>query len=222
MPVQRFASRRLLTGMGQRSTHWATGMWLLLCTGLAGIVALELSAPLAPQVTAALPAAPLPELAPEPDSFGPPSRHAFAAIAARPLFSQSRRPFVPESDAEQERPDDRVVIELVGTLLTEQGWAALLQPQSQNARWLRAGERIAGWQVKTIERNQVSLHLDDETTVLNLRADLVQPAQPSKRAERRRAQGSAEPDNRDQAQDQGQGIDQNGAGENEQAEPQRD
>jgi hypothetical protein len=206
--------------MGQRSTHGATGIWLLLCMGLAGIVALELSLPLAPLVIAALPAASLPEFAPEP--FDPPPRHAFAEIATRPLFSQSRRPFVRESEAGEELPDDSIAIELVGTLLTEQGWAALLQPQSQNARWRRAGERIAGWQVKTIERNRVSLHLDHESKTLKLRADLVQPAQPPKKAERRRAQGSAEPDDRDQAQDQEQEIDQAGAGENEQAEPQTD
>jgi hypothetical protein len=206
--------------MGQRSTHWATGIWLLLCMGLAGIVALELSLPLAPQVTAALPPAPLPEFAPEPDPFDPPSRGAFAQIAVRPLFSQSRRPFVPESEAEEERPDDRIAIELVGTLLTEQGWAALLQPHNQNARWLRAGEKIAGWQVDTIERDRVSLHLDDEAKILQLRADLVQPGKPSKKAERRRVQGSAEPDDRDQAQDQEQEVDQAGAGENKEAEPQ--
>jgi hypothetical protein len=206
--------------MGQRSTHWATGIWLLLCTGLAGIVALELSLPLAPQVTAALPPAPLPEFAPEPAPFDPPSRGAFAQIAARPLFSQSRRPIVSESEAEEERPDDTIAIELVGTLLTEQGWAALLQPQNQNARWLRADEKIAGWQVGTIERDQVSLHLDDKAKILQLRADLVQPATPPKGAERRRVQQSAEPDDRDQAQDQEQEIDQAGAGENKEAEPQ--
>jgi len=208
--------------MGQRSTHWATGIWLLLCTGLAGIVALELSVPLAPQVTAALPPAPLPEFAPGPDPFDPPPRHAFAEIAARPLFSQSRRPFVPESEAEEERADDRIAIELVGTLLTDQEWTALLQPQSQNARWLRAGERIAGWQIDTIERDQVRLHLDDEARTLQLRADLVQPAQPPKKTERGRVQESAEPDVRDQTHNQQQEIDPARAVENEQAEAQTD
>jgi hypothetical protein len=208
--------------MGQRSTHWATGIWFLLCMALAGIVALELSLPLAPQVTAALPAAPLPEFAPGPDPFDPPPRQAFAEIAARPLFSQSRRPFVPEIEGEELTPNERIGIELVGTLLTEQAWAALLQPQGQNARWLRAGERIAGWQVETIERNQVSLHLDDQAKTLKLRADLVQPAQPPKSAERRHVQGGVESEDGDQAQDQEQEIGQAGAGENEQAEPQRD
>jgi hypothetical protein len=207
--------------MGQRSTHWATGIWLLLCTGLAGIVALELSLPLAPQVTAALPAAPLPEFAPEPDPFDPPPRHVFAEIAARPLFSASRRPFLDESEAELP-PDESIAIELVGTLLAERGWAALLQPQGQNARWLRAGEKIAGWQVETIDRDQVSLRLDDQAKTLELRADLVPPAQPPKRTERRRVQGSAEPNDRDQAQDQEQELDQAKDGQIEEAEPRPD
>jgi hypothetical protein len=208
--------------MDPGSTHWATGIWFLLCVGLAAIVVLELTLPLAPQVTAAHPGAPLPEFTPEPDPFDPPPRPTFAEITARPLFSQSRRPFVPESEANEELPDDGAAIELVGTLLTEQGWAALLQPQGQNARWVRAGERMAGWQVKIIERSQVRLHLDDERKTLKLRADLVQPAQRPKKAEGRRVQGSAEPDDRDQAQGQEQELDRASGGETEEAEPRTD
>ena len=173
--------------MGPRSTRWGTGIWFLLCTGLAGGVALELLQPLAPQVTAARPAAPLPEFAPEPGEFEPPPRHVFAEIVARPLFSASRRPFA-ESESAAEAPGEAVPIELVGTLLTEKGAAALLQPQGQNARWLHAGDTIAGWQVATIQRDQVNLHLDGEAKTLELRADLDQPAQtPPKKPERRRA-----------------------------------
>jgi hypothetical protein len=233
---RRVASRGLLRPMGPRSTHWGTGIWFLLCTGLAGGVALELFLPLAPQVTAALPAAPVPEFAPEPGTFDPPPRHMFAQITARPLFSASRRPFAAESETAKElTPAESIAIELIGTLLTAQGGAALLQPQGQNARWLQVGERIAGWQVETIQRDQVSLHLDGEAKTLELRADLVQPATPTKRAERRRGQGSAEPDDQGQAQDQkrqppeqDQAQDQGGqpdaakAGEPEAAEPRTD
>ena len=141
--------------MSGRSKHWAAGIWLLVCTGLAGIVVLELSAPLAPQVTAAPPAAPLPEFAPPPEPFEPPPRHLFAEIAERPLFSVSRRPFVPESDPEAKPQDESISIELVGTLLTKEGRAALLQPQGQNAQWVLAGEQIAGWQVVSVQRDQV-------------------------------------------------------------------
>ena len=199
--------------MSGRSKHWATGIWLLVCTGLAGIIVLELSSPFAPQVTAALPSAPLPEFAPPPDLFDPPPRHLFAEIAARPLFSASRRPFVPESDTDDSLQDERIAIELVGTLLTEAGRAALLQPQGQNARWLRAGERIAGWRVETIQRDQVRLRSDDAAQTLELRTDLVQPARPPKRPERQRVQGGAEPDDQEQEPDQATG------GEIEEAEP---
>lgn len=191
--------------MRGRSKHWATGIWLLVCTGLAGIVVLELSLPFAPQVTAAPPAAPLPEFARPPDPFEPPPRHLFAEIAARPLFSATRRPFVPESGAADNPQDANSAIELVGTLLTEQGRAALLQPQGENARWVLAGERIAGWQVVTIERDRVRLRLDEEAKTLELRTDLVQPAPRRDKAERRRDAGSAEAGTEErQAQSAGQ------------------
>jgi hypothetical protein len=216
--------------MGPRSTRWGTGIWFLLCTGLAGGVALELLLPLAPQVTAARPAAPLPEFAPEPGAFEPPPRHVFAEIVARPLFSASRRPFVESDGAGEAAPGESGPIELVGTLLTEKGGAALLQPQGQNARWLHAGDTIAGWQVETIQRDQVNLHLDGEPKTLELRADLDQPA--PKKPERRRAKENAQsaeqaaaqdqnqqPDDQDRAQDQEGQPDPAQGGEIEEAEP---
>jgi hypothetical protein len=206
--------------MGPRS-RWGTGIWLLLCTGLATGVALELLLPLAPQVTAALAPAPLPEFAAEPAPFDPPPSRAFAEIGARPLFSASRRPFVAASATEEAPPPGETIpIELVGTLLTARGAAALLQPQGQNARWLQAGETIAGWRVETIQRDQVSLRLDDENRTLELRADLVQPAQPRERAERRPAEESAPPDDQDQEQDEERELDQTqGGGETQEGEP---
>jgi hypothetical protein len=210
--------------MSGRSKHWAAGIWLLVCTCLAGIIVLELSAPLAPQVTAAPPASQLPDLAPPPEPFDPPPRQMFAEIAARPLFSDSRRPFVPESEPEVKAQDESVAIELVGTLLTEQGRAALLQPQGQNAQWVLAGEQVAGWQVVTIERDQVSLRLDEEAKTLELRTDLVQPAPRRDKVERRRDRGEDEPQDQDQArgeaqvQGEAQGPDQAAASEDEEAD----
>lgn len=161
--------------MGLRAMHWATGIWLLVCAVLAAIVALELSSPITPWVSAALPGAALPEVAPEPDPFAPPPRDAFAEITARPLFAPSRRPLVPATEAVQVAPEEVVAVELVGTLLSDRGWVALLQTQGQNARWLRAGERITGWQVETIARRQVRLRRNDEPKVLQLRADFSRP-----------------------------------------------
>jgi hypothetical protein len=214
--------------MSGRSKHWATGIWLLVCTGLAGAMVFELSSPFAPQVTAAHPAAPLPEFAPPPDPFDPPPRDLFAEIAARPLFSPSRRPFAAEDEPAANLQDESSAIELVGTLLTEQGRAALLQPQGQNARWVLAGQQIAGWQVVAIQRDEVSLRLDDEAKTLELRTDLVQPATPRDRAEGRRDDEGAEPRDEEQAQaeEQAQGEEQESdratASGNEEADPSTD
>jgi hypothetical protein len=208
----------LLRQMGPRSTRWGTGIWFLLCTVLAGGVALELVLPIAPQVTAARLAAPLPEFAPEPGAFEPPPRHVFAEIVARPLFSASRRPFVGESGGEAV-PGEGLAIELVGTLLTKQGAAALLQPSGQDARWLHAGDTIAGWQVEAIQRDKVSLQLDDEAKTLELRADLNQPAQTPRKAERRRDEGNAQPGDQAQAQDNNQQPDNQNRAQDQEGEP---
>jgi hypothetical protein len=205
--------------MSGRSKHWATGIWLLACTGLAGTIVFELSSPFAPQVTAAHPAAPLPEFAPPPDPFDPPPRDLFAEITARPLFSPSRRPFVPQDEPVAKLQDQSIAIELVGTLLTGQGRAALLQPQGQNAQWVLAGQQIAGWQVVAIQRDEVSLRLDEKAKTLELRTDLVQPAPPREdRAERRRDDGAAQP-REDQAQGEEQESDPATASGNEEADP---
>lgn len=193
--------------MGQGSTRWATGIWLLLCAGLGGIVALQLSSslPLAPQVTAALPGAPLPEPAAEPAAFEPPPRSAFDEIAERPLFAESRRPYVPDRPPAAAPVEEReeVVLELVGTLLTGQNRAALVKPEGQSARWLRSGQAIGGWQVEAIERDRITLRLDDEARTLQLRADLMPPAQPAQPVERRRNLRPERPGERDQeAQDE--------------------
>jgi general secretion pathway protein N len=207
--------------MSGRSKHWAAGIWLLVCMGLAGTIVFELSSPIAPEVTAAPPAAPMPEFAPPPDPFDPPPRQLFAEIAARPLFSESRRPFVPESEPEDKPQDDNIAIELVGTLLTKQGRAALLQPQGQNAQWVLAGEQVAGWEVVTIERDQVELRLDEEAKTLELRTDLVQPAPRRDKAERRRDRADAEPPDEDQAQAEEQAPEPAAANEDE-ADPSAD
>jgi hypothetical protein len=209
------------TGMSGRSKHWAAGIWLLACMGLAGIIVFELSSPIAPEVTAAPPAAPLPEFAPPSEPFDPPPRHVFAEIAARPLFSASRRPFVPESEADEQPHDENIALELVGTLLTEQGRAALLQPQGQNAQWVLAGEQVAGWEVVTIERDRVKLRLDEEAKSLELRTDLVQPAPRRDKAERRRERADAEPPGKDQAQGEEQEPEPAAASEDE-ADPKAD
>jgi hypothetical protein len=159
-----------LRGRKQRPSNPVAGIWLLVCMGLAAIIVVELSSPFAPEVTAAPPAAPLPEFVPSSEPFDPPPRDVFAEIAARPLFSASRRPFVPEREPDEQPQDGSVALELVGTLLTERGRAALLQPQGQDAQWVLVGGQIAGWQVVAIERDQVSLLLEERAETVELRA----------------------------------------------------
>jgi hypothetical protein len=209
--------------MDQQAMHWATGGWLLLCTGLAGIVVLELSSPIAPQVIAAVPAAPFLEFAPEPDPFDAPPSHRFAEIGARPLFSASRRPSVPEIEAGQELPrDENIALELVGTLLTEEGRAALLQLRGENARWLRAGERLAAWQLETVERNHVRLRRDDASTTVELRTDVVEPPPLPQEAERQHLRAGTQRQDSDEPQNTEQDRESAGDGEDDQREPSTD
>ncbi|MGH6942672.1 MAG: type II secretion system protein N [Geminicoccaceae bacterium] len=188
--------------MGDPVARWSASVWFLVCAGLGGVIGLEFSEslPLAPQVTAGPPGAPRPQFAPDPLTFKPPPRSAFDEIAARPLFSESRRPFVspkPEAAADPPATDQR--IELVGTLLTGKTRAALLQPEGQDARWLREGEQVAGWQVERIEADRIMLGDGKETKTLELRADLAGPAKPEKTsAERRRNRKTAHDEGQDQ------------------------
>ena len=176
--------------MGERSIGWSTSLWLVVCAGLAGVVALELSSglPLAPEVTAASPVA-LPEAAPAPSRFEPPPVGAFEDIALRPLFFESRRPFEPSVENQEDAApvvEEVVAVELVGTLVTDQGRAALLQPAGQSASWRREGEKVAGWQIGTIERDRVTLRQGEEIETIELRADLAGPSQPQKAAGKRK------------------------------------
>jgi hypothetical protein len=177
--------------MGERAIGWSTSLWLLICASLAGVVILELSSslPLAPEVTAAAPAA-LPAAAPATPRFEPPPAGAFQDIALRPLFFESRRPFVPQPLGAEgvDAPVDKeaLAVELVGTLVTDQHRAALLQPADQAASWRREGDRIAGWRIGTIERDRVTLRLGEEIETLELRADLAGPARAQKAGGKRK------------------------------------
>jgi hypothetical protein len=176
--------------MGERSIGWSTSFWLLICAGLGGVVALELSSslPLAPEVTAASPAV-LPAAAPAPPRFEPPPAGAFEDIALRPLFFASRRPFEPTVTVEEgEAPvaEPALAVELVGTLVTDQHRAALLQPEGKSASWHREGDKVAGWRVGTIERERITLRQGDKVETVELRADLAGPAKKAAASKRKR------------------------------------
>ena len=158
----------------------ATGFWLLICAGLAGVVLLELSSNLmlAPQVGAAPSLAPFSHSEPVSPLFEAPPEDTFEEIVLRPLFSETRRRFVPpaiDADVGPAAAEPAVAVELVGTLVSGERRAALLQPADRVASWRREGEKIAGWRVVRIARDRVTMQRGEETRKLELRADASGP-----------------------------------------------
>lgn len=183
-------SNGALSGMSGRSAAWATALLAPLCVGLGAAVVFELTGglPLAPQVTAAPPLSPALDWSHEPTLFEPPAREDVDIIAARPLFSPSRRPFVAAQAEEvpQETPESLPPLELIGVLLTDQQRAALIRPLDGSApAWVREDEAMAGWRVDRIERSRVHLSAGDRIESVELRADTAVP--PEARPKRRKA-----------------------------------
>ena len=176
--------------MSGRAAAWATALLAPLCAGLGAVVVFELTGglPIAPQVTAAPPLSPELDWSHEPTVFEPPAREEVDIIAARPLFSPSRRPFVAtEADeAPPEAPESLPPLELIGVLLTDQQRAALIRPlDGSAASWVREEESVAGWRLDRIERSRVHLSADDRIETVELRADTAVP--PEARPKRRKA-----------------------------------
>jgi type II secretory pathway component PulC len=145
---------------------------------LAVVVAYQLSNsfPLAPTVTAAPPGAPGLDLAEGPAPPRAPDDAAVEQIAARPLFSASRQPYLAppapvEEAAEPSRPS--LPLELAGTYLTENDQAALLLVSGGSPTWLRKGQLIEGWQIEDIGQDRVELRKDGRQQVLQLREDIA-------------------------------------------------
>lgn len=167
-------------GRNRARSAWATALLAPLCAGLGSVVIFELAGglPIAPQVTAALPPSPAIDWSHEPAVFEPPAREALDIIAARPLFSPSRRPFVAQGgEVLPEAPVPPSPLELIGVLLTDTQQAALIRPQDGGAAaWVRENEAVAGWRIEKIERNRVHLRAGDRLEVVELRADTAVPA----------------------------------------------
>jgi hypothetical protein len=181
-----------MTGLPKaRSIGWRVGFWLAACAGLALLVGYQLSQsfPLAPTVTAAPPGAP--QLAPAERSAPPraPAADAVEQIAARPLFSEGRRPFVPSAvpvaDAVAEPSQPGLALELAGIFLTETDQAALLLAAGGVPQWLRKGQLIEGWEILAIEQDRVQLRKGAREQVLQLREDLAVPMTARPIADRR-------------------------------------
>jgi hypothetical protein len=175
--------------MTGRSAPWTTAALVTLCAALGAAVVFELTGglPLAPEVTAAAPGAQL-DWSRKPVEFEPPRRDEIDAIAARPLFSPSRQPFVAaEEEAEAAPIQTLPQVTLIGVLLTDKQRAALLQAVGQgDPSWVREGHEIQGWQVERIEQSRVHLRAGDQVERVELRPDTAVPneARPKRRSAR--------------------------------------
>lgn len=194
--------------MAGRSIGWPVGFWLAVCAGLALIVAHQLttSFPLAPTVTAAPSSAPALKLAERPPPPRLPDADAVDEIAARPLFSESRRPYEPpaiptEAAPEPSRPS--LPLELAGIFLTETDQAALIMVSGEAPEWLRPGELIDGWRIEAIEQKQVRLRKGARDQVLHLREDIavVRPGGLSTARQAHRERSEESVDEEDEPQD---------------------
>ena len=165
--------------MVRRAIGWPASFWLTVCAVLAVTVAYQLSTsfPLAPTVSAAPPEAPLLGLAERPGLPRAPDDDAVDLIAARPLFSEGRRPFVPalvpvaQSAPAPSHPS--LPLELAGTYLTGTDQAALLLVSGGTPAWLRKGQLIEGWRIEAIAQDRVELRKDGVRQVLRLRDDIA-------------------------------------------------
>lgn len=154
----------------------SSGVLLVGCAALAVVIALELAddVALAPDVTAA-PAVPELQLA-DARPFDPPSPDAFAVISERPLFAESRRPYVAPAVVEPAAgpapvPAEPLTAELVGIMLTGRQQAVLIQQEGAGLQRVALGQSVDGWRVERIERNQAVLSRAGEEHVLELRPD---------------------------------------------------
>ena len=135
--LQRFAQARPLTWLLAGLCGWALLLWLGALLGMGGRIA-----PVEPQ-----PGNPLPQPRPAtPDRIGPLVQYAEAA--ARPLFTQDRRPrgflaSVPEGEGEAAQSQSLDFI-LTGVLISPQVRLATLQP-SGGGCGVECAHGVRGW-----------------------------------------------------------------------------
>jgi hypothetical protein len=191
--------------MTEAAARWTTAALAVLCAGLGAAVVVELTGglPLAPEVTAAPPTAPQLDWSREPVEFEPPSRDEIEAIAERPLFSASRRPFVPaEAEPESMPVQSLPPLQLIGVLLTEQQRAALVQPVGEgDPTWVREGNRVQGWRVEKIEQDRVQVRAGERLETVELRPDTAVPPKPRPKRRQAEAEKKAADDDAEAAEE---------------------
>ena len=164
--LQRFAQSRPLTWLLAGFCGWALLLWLGALFGMGGRVA-----PVEP-----LPGNPLPQPRPAtPDRIGPLVQYAEAA--ARPLFTQDRRPrgflaSVPEGEGEAAQSQSLDFI-LTGVLISPQVRLATLQPRGggepQRVREGSSPEGANGWRLLEVQPRRVVFEGSSGQVTLDLR-----------------------------------------------------
>ncbi len=176
-----------------RSGVGSTACWFALTAGLAGFVALEMAEDVS--LTPAVTAAPIETVSVSADERAvmiveTPSSDILNDIVERPLFSASRRPFeaVDEKpDTIIQEPDQKLALQLVGTMLSGASRVVLLKHPTEGLLRLRQGQSVENWVVGDIDDHRVELRNGDEVEWLKLRTDLLpldhgkkRPAAPGK------------------------------------------
>lgn len=164
--LQRFAQARPLTWLLAGLCGWALLLWLGALLGMGGRIA-----PVEPQ-----PGNPLPQPRPAtPDRIGPLVQYAEAA--ARPLFTQDRRPrgflaSVPEGEGEAAQSQSLDFI-LTGVLISPQVRLATLQPsgggEPQRVREGSSPEGANGWRLLEVQPRRVVFEGSSGQVTLDLR-----------------------------------------------------
>jgi general secretion pathway protein N len=164
--LQRFAQARPLTWLLAGVCGWALLLWLGALLGMGGRVA----------AVEPLPGSALPQPRPAtPDRIGPLVQYAEAA--ARPLFTQDRRPrgflaSVPEGEGEAAQSQSLDFI-LTGVLISPQVRLATLQPASggeaQRVREGSSPEGASGWRLLEVQPRRVVFEGSGGQVTLDLR-----------------------------------------------------
>lgn len=164
--LQRFAQAGPLTWLLAGLSGWALLLWLGALFGMGGRVE-----PVAP-----LPAGTLPQPGPAaPDRIGPLIRYAEAA--ARPLFTQDRRPrgflaSTPEGEGEAAQSASLDFI-LTGVLISPQVRLAIIQPsgggEPQRVREGSSPDGAGGWRLLEVQPRRVIFEGGSGQVTLDLR-----------------------------------------------------
>ena len=104
---------------------------------------------------------------------------ALTATRDRPLFSVSRRPPAPASEANAQpaqapaaaapAPPERPALKLIGTILSPATRVVLLRDSATQAvTRLHVGEATSGWRVKTISFGSVTVEKGEQSAILGL------------------------------------------------------